>query len=170
MHSELEDVCLSLYDDVFSYIVFLTRDRELTKDLTQETFLKALKSLHNLKDPSKIKGWLFSIARNSYLTEVKKRKNVVLVELFEELVDVHILTPEQLYLLREREEWWDSIFSTLDEEEKKIFHLRVNEKYSYEEIADQLKIKAGAIRVKFHRLRIKLINLLGKRVSENEKL
>lgn len=170
MHSKLEDVCLSFYDDVFSYITFLTRDKEWAKDLTQDTFLKALKSLHTLKDTSKVKGWLFSIARNSYLTEVKKRKKVVFVELFEELVDVQILTPEQMYLLREKEEWWNGICSTLNDEEKKIFNLRVDEKYSHEEIAEQLGIKPGAVRVKFHRLRIKLINLLEKRVRENERL
>lgn len=166
MHSKLEDVCLSFYDDVFSYLAYLSRDKELAKDLTQDTFLKALKSLHKLKDSSKIKGWLFSIARNSYLTEVKKGKKFVLVELFEELVDVQILTPEQAYLLREKDETWHSILATLNDEERMIFTRRVHEKYSFDEIAEQLKIKAGAARVKFHRLRIKLINLLEKKGEE----
>lgn len=168
MHSKLEDVCISFYDDVFYYIFSLSHDKELAKDVTQDTFLKALKSLHNLKEVSKVKSWLFIIARNSYLTEAKKRKKMVFSELFEELVDVQTLTPEQAYLLREKEGWWNSILATLKEEEKRLFELRVNEKYSFEEIAELFKTNAGAVRVKFHRVRIKLINMVEKRVRENE--
>lgn len=168
MHSKLQDVCISFYDDVYYYIFSLARDKELANDLTQETFLKALKSLHHLKDDSKIKSWLFSIARNSCLSEFKKRKREVLDEPAADLKDTRTLTPEQAYLLRENEAWWDTFLETLNDEEKAIFKLRVTEKYSYEEIAEQLKISAGSARVKFHRLRIKIIKLLEKRGSKNE--
>lgn len=168
MYSQLEDVCISYYNDIYYYLLSLAHDKELAKDITQDTFLKALKSLHNLQDASKVKSWLFSIARNNYLTELKKRKKVVVVELFEELVDLQMVTPEQAYLLKEKKAWWESLLSSLNEEEKLIFELRINHKYSYEEISKQLKIKAGAVRVKFHRLRIKLIKLLEERVREND--
>lgn len=168
MHSKLEDVCISFYDDIYYYLFSLAHDKDLAKDITQDTFLKALKSLHNLKDETKVKGWLFSIARNSYLNEVKKSKKVVFVELFEELVDLEMVTPEQAYLLSEKEAWWYGLLANLNEEEKRILELRVNKKYSYEEISEQLKVKAGAVRVKFHRLRIKLIRLLEERVRGND--
>lgn len=170
MHSNLEDICISFYDEVYYYVLSLARDKELAKDITQEAFLKALKSLHTLKDDSKVKSWLFSIARNGYFTEMKKRNKLSFDELLEDLVDVQGLTPEQIYLLREQEEWWDRILKTLNEEEQRICQLRVHEKYSYDEIAQVLAIKSGVVRVKFHRLRIKLINLLEKRVKDNEGL
>lgn len=168
MHSKLRNVCISFYDDVYYYIFSLAQDKELAKDLTQETFLKALKSLHHLKDDAKIKSWLFSIARNSCLTELRKRNRVILDELVADLIDVQMLTPEQAYLLHENEQWWDTALASLNEEDKKIFELRVTDKYPYEEIAQQLKISAGAARIKFHRLRLKIIKLLEKRVSGDE--
>ncbi|HEX3033352.1 MAG TPA: sigma-70 family RNA polymerase sigma factor [Bacillota bacterium] len=170
MRGELEEICISFYDDVYHYIFSLARNEELAKDVTQDTFLKALKSLHQIREASKIKGWLFSIARNTFFTAARRNTRLVTDQLLEELVDVNMLTPEQYYLLQEKEAWWDSLVNSLSEEEKLIWELRMNEKFSFEEIAVRLGCKAGTVRVRFHRLRIKLITLLEEGVKKHEGL
>ena len=44
------------------------------EDIVQETFIKAFKSLDNLKEPDKFKSWLFTIAKNQAINLITKRK------------------------------------------------------------------------------------------------
>ncbi|MFI3200550.1 MAG: RNA polymerase sigma factor [Eubacteriales bacterium] len=53
--------------DVYKYLYSLTRDKLLAEDLTSETFLAVLKSLHTFKGNSSVKTWIFGIARNKWL-------------------------------------------------------------------------------------------------------
>ena len=163
MHSELEKLCLTYYDDIFRYSLSLCHDRDMAQDLTQDTFLRALKSLHQLKDPSKLKTWLFTISRNLFISEVRKNSKVrtqSTEELLTDIIDTRNLTPEQQLLLQEGTDFIQRMIEKLTREEQQLFDLKVRKKYSYEEIAEILNINGNTARVKFHRLRIKLINLI----------
>ncbi len=50
--------------DLFRYALWLSHDRHVAEDLVQETFTRAWKSLHQLKDNKAEKGWLTTILRN----------------------------------------------------------------------------------------------------------
>ncbi|MBC7195548.1 MAG: helix-turn-helix domain-containing protein, partial [Caldisericia bacterium] len=43
--------------DIFTYCLFILKDREDAKDLTQETFLKAFVNIHSLKKEEDFKFW-----------------------------------------------------------------------------------------------------------------
>ncbi|OIQ41879.1 MAG: RNA polymerase subunit sigma-70 [Bacteroidetes bacterium MedPE-SWsnd-G1] len=60
--------------DVFSFIYSKVKNRTLSDDLTQETFLKVHTKLDTLKDASKLKSWVFSIARNTVLDHFRNSK------------------------------------------------------------------------------------------------
>lgn len=168
MHSHLENLCITYYDDIFKYSLSLCRDTNLAQDITQETFLKALKSLHQLKDASKLKTWLFSIARNLFISNIRKNSKhytFPLEEIFN-LEDSKAFTPEQLYLIQEKTAALQEMIQKLTIEEQQIFDLKVEKKYSFDEISEAMNIKSSTARVKFHRLRIKLINL----IKEGEEL
>lgn len=66
------------YKEVFSYIYKRTFDKEISKDLTQETFLKALKYLGSYKERSPFVFWLLRIATNvineHYRKEIKENR------------------------------------------------------------------------------------------------
>src|SRR3989338_8399140 len=51
-------------DGLLRYLSKLTGDREDAEDLTQETFLRAIKNAHTLRDEGSIKRWLYRIATN----------------------------------------------------------------------------------------------------------
>lgn len=65
-----------LYDtyhkELYLYIYSLCRNREITEDLVQETFLKAILSLP--QSHTNMRAWLYMVARNLYLNFVKKEK------------------------------------------------------------------------------------------------
>ncbi len=53
----------------------LTRDAEESDDLMQETFFKALKNQDKFQQGTNIKGWLYTIMKNTFINAYRKRKN-----------------------------------------------------------------------------------------------
>src|SRR5882672_994717 len=49
---------------VISFIYDLVSNRELAEELTQETFVRAFRNLHTLRQETKLSTWLFGIAKN----------------------------------------------------------------------------------------------------------
>ena len=79
------------------YLYSICRDRELTKDLLQEVFLKAMLSLPS--DHNNFRAWLYKVARNLCFNTIRDRKQEVVQEpLLEETVSSpldHILESER---------------------------------------------------------------------------
>ncbi|MCX6640746.1 MAG: RNA polymerase sigma factor SigE, partial [bacterium] len=59
---------------VFQYLLFLAGEVHEAEDLLQETFLRAMRSASNLKDPQKVHSWLMTIARNLFLDQRKRQQ------------------------------------------------------------------------------------------------
>src|SRR3954451_16532489 len=62
-------------DDVYAYVVTLLRDRGAAEDVTAQAFERAFRKQHsyNAKRGGE-RGWLFGIARNAALDELRRRK------------------------------------------------------------------------------------------------
>ena len=52
----------------------LTKDIELSEELTQETFYTAIKKINTLKNKESIRTWLYQIAKNKWKDYLKKNK------------------------------------------------------------------------------------------------
>lgn len=59
-------------DRIYSFLVSLTRNREDAADLLQDTFLTAAARLGQLRDPSKLRPWLYAIARHLAMKSLSK--------------------------------------------------------------------------------------------------
>jgi RNA polymerase sigma-70 factor (ECF subfamily) len=72
-------VLVDRYDKLVRAIVarYLKRDSMAVEDACQETFLKALARIGDLRQPSRFKSWLCAIAHNQALDTIRKRKQVV---------------------------------------------------------------------------------------------
>lgn len=66
----LQQVYRKYSKEIYAYIFTLCRDRSLTEDLVQETFMKAILSLPNAHE--NVRAWLYMVARNLYFNHVKK--------------------------------------------------------------------------------------------------
>jgi RNA polymerase sigma-70 factor (ECF subfamily) len=77
MKSELVRI-EELYDeyrkDVYHFSLYFTNNKQEAEDITQETFIKVMKNLHQLKDVSKKKTWILSIAKNTAIDLKRKQK------------------------------------------------------------------------------------------------
>ena len=69
----LETEVIDLIPRLRAYARVLTRDANDADDLVQETLLKALTNINSFKRGTMLRAWLFTIMRNSFYTNVKKR-------------------------------------------------------------------------------------------------
>ncbi|MEW2635474.1 sigma-70 family RNA polymerase sigma factor [Streptomyces sp. NPDC048389] len=61
----------ALHRDVWRYVAYLSADPQAADDLTQETFLRALGSLHRFEGRSSARTWLLSIARRTVVDSLR---------------------------------------------------------------------------------------------------
>ena len=85
--NSIENLYLEYKKDVFNYLLSLTHDPALSEDLLSETFVKAIYSIGGFKGNSSIKTWLFGIARNLWLQNLRKYR--VTVE-YSDLLEVYV--------------------------------------------------------------------------------
>ncbi len=64
---------LAHLDAVYRYALALTRDRSEAEDLTQDTFLQALRHWDQFRPGTNARAWLFTICRNLFLRQRERR-------------------------------------------------------------------------------------------------
>ena len=57
---------------IYGWLYRLTRNRHVAEDVTQETFLKALRAIASFKAGTYFRAWLFRIAHNSWLSQRRR--------------------------------------------------------------------------------------------------
>ncbi len=79
---ETSQIWRSYYSDIRNFIMSKVKDDQIVDDLIQETFAKVHLNRGKLRDDTKIKSWLFAIARNTIYDFFKENKycNTPIVE------------------------------------------------------------------------------------------
>lgn len=136
----------------------MLQDRDAAQDVAQETFVKAflaIKQYQGRYDAS-FSSWLFTIARNSCLDAIRKRKRKA--ELFQEENDdlaeyQDETTPAERHSTGRMLE---RALNQLGVKHKMAFELVLVEGFTYEEAADIMQASPGTIRSRVHHARNKL--------------
>ena len=68
-----EDLVRAYQGDVWRFAYHFTRDRALADDVTQEAFLRAFRFLKGFRGDSRFTSWLFRIARNCAMDQIRAR-------------------------------------------------------------------------------------------------
>lgn len=145
-----------LYQDIYRYAVWLSRDRSIAEEVVQESLLRAWKSLDALRDESAAKPWLLTIVRRENARYFEGRRPDVL--------DVDNLTPAQEALLAGQPD--DDVgdlrraIHALDDEYREPLVLQVLLGLSTGEIAEHMGLRQGAVLTRLHRARAKLRAML----------
>lgn len=144
---------------IYRYCYLNSGRIEAAEDICQETFIKAWKSLpsFSLFKGGSFQAFLFRIARNCIIDLSRKKKELPLENALE------VETVERVEDCVDREERISQVrqaLSALREEEKHLVVLRFFEELSFNEISKILDIKEGALRVKTHRILIKLKDVI----------
>jgi len=140
---------------VISFIYDLVSDRSLAEELTQETFVRAFRSLHTLRQETKLSTWLFGIAKNvareALRARVRDSRHVDLDSVLD-LSDLAPVPVNQL-LSKELNELIQRSLALLDDDKRLVFTLKVFQQCSYEEIADITGFSIPKLKTDLHRAR-----------------
>lgn len=83
---DIEEIYKEYSTTVYKYLFCLTQNRDISEELTQETFLMAVEDIKKFRGECKLSVWLCQIAKHLWYKELKKRKKSVNVP-FEEVKD-----------------------------------------------------------------------------------
>lgn len=143
--------------DLFRYGFWLCGQEALAHDLVQETFLRAWRSLDNLRETGAAKAWLITILRREH-ARLYERKTPQLVDVDD--VDVtderESVSPESAgedALIR-------AAILKLDAKYREPLLLQVLGGFSCEEIARELNLSGAAVMTQLFRARQKLKTML----------
>jgi RNA polymerase sigma-70 factor (ECF subfamily) len=151
---------------LYSYALVLTRNHAEAEDLVQETYVRAMQAVSRLRPNSNIKGWLFTILRNIWLNQLRKRRSgPQLVDIYSEAgaaADLAAPTKNShdLYVSKLEKEQVQAAIQKLPLEFREILLLREYEELSYQEIASVLGCPVGTVMSRLGRARAKLRILL----------
>ena len=73
MKLELEEIYKTYFQDVYYFVLAMSKDPHIAEEITQETFFKALKGVKHFQGKCSIKSWLCQIARNEYISYTRKK-------------------------------------------------------------------------------------------------
>ena len=78
---DFNDIYRTYFSDIYRFILNLSGNKEIAEDVTQETFIKALKGIKKFDGNCKLSVWLCQIAKNTYLTYIKKHSKIKTTEI-----------------------------------------------------------------------------------------
>ena len=153
---------------VFTIVFKIVNNREDAEDITQEIFLKAFKSLNLFKEESEFSTWLYRIAYNTTLSEVRKRKIVFssFDDDFSRLKDEEINENIEDLATEERIFYLEQALKTLPTEDALLITMFYLDDLSIEEISRISNFSQANVKVKLHRIRKKLATEINKLMAE----
>lgn len=153
---------------VFTLSMKMLKHREESEEVSQDTFIKAYKSLSKFHGESKFSTWLYRIAYNTCLDRIKKNTK------YNSNVEINEITSNQIFQTenvfdslehKERSEIIQKCMDKLPEDERVLVYLFYFEELSLKEIVDVISLAEGNVKVKLFRARKKLFTIFKESVE-----
>lgn len=166
---DFEHIYRLYFKDVFLYLRALSASADTAEEITQETFVKALKSIDTFDGSKDIRAWLFTIARNTYYTHCRRQSRYADEELSENEPDIQ---PDFTERFADEESAFQihQFLHGMDEPYKEVFSLRVFGELPFEKIGAIFGKSSGWARVTFYRAKKQIIEYMEATEHENGKL
>ena len=153
---DIEKIYEEYFETVNKYLFCLTHNNDISEELTQETFYKAVKKIDTYKGECKMSAWLCQIAKNLWYDQCRKNKKFVDTK-EDELLNIKALNTleEQLIAKDEKISLYKKM-QCLDEKTREVMYLRITGELSFKEIGIILNKTENWARVTFYRGKNKL--------------
>lgn len=139
---------------LFNYLMRMSGDFELSRDVMQESFTRFYQHYRQEKPQVSL---LYTIARNALFDHFRKRKPTGTFD--ENLMNI---TPDSERYLIVRDEYRRTLaaMERLDQDERDILSLLISTDFSYRKIAEITRLTETNVKVKVHRARLRLKKFL----------
>lgn len=132
--------------------LFIVKDTELAKDVTQNGFIKSWEKLRDFNPEYKFYSWLYRIIVNEALNKVRQIKNLESISNQSSDGD----TPYKELIKKEENRQLYEAIESLPSEFSSVIYLRHFEELSYREIAEVLEIEEKTVKSRLYGARMKL--------------
>lgn len=158
MPTDLRNLFKTLHTDYSTMVSkmcmgFMKGDRDLANDLSQEIFINIWNALGKFKNESSYKTWIYRITVNTCLQQVRKNKVRASMPL-----ETDLQVSEDAPLPDRHDDLYRAIGQL--EEVDRVVIMMVLERIEYEEIAKVIGINETNLRVRIHRIKKRLKELL----------
>lgn len=154
---DFEQIYYTYFADVFRYIRRLSNDEHIAEEITADTFFKAMQSIDNFRGDCDIRVWLCQIAKNRYLSYLKKHKHSDHIEdaILQTLPDP-AATPEEQLTRQDELNHIQAILHDIADPYKEVFMWRVFAELSFKQIGQIFGKSENWACVTYHRARLKI--------------
>ena len=158
-HAAFQAEALQHLDAVYRYAYTLTRDRSEAEDLTQDTFLQALRHWDQFRPGTNARAWLFTICRNLFLRQRERRSReepteAAALDGIAAAAQAFAAPPDAGRALFDAPELGDVIRRELDKlpaEYREVVELSDLQDQSYADIAQVLGVPLGTVKSRLFR-------------------
>ena len=161
-------------DSMYNFAYKLTFDEDDSKDLVQDTYMKAFRFINSFQKGTNSKAWLFRILKNSFINDFRKKSKQPVkvdyqeVENYYNSDDIDESKTVDLRVETLKDMMGDEVTIALNSlaiDFRTVIILCDLEGFTYEEMAKILDIPIGTVRSRLHRAR----NLLKQKLSSYAK-
>lgn len=138
---------------LLAYLDGMVRDRSAAEDLLQETLLRVYQRIDRYREQGAFRAWVFRIATNIALTELRRRRISTAVPLDEEALGRPARGdpgPEAREELERRERSLAAGLESLPEDQRTVILLRVRGGMGIRDIARALRVPEGTVKSRIH--------------------
>ena len=148
--SAFKEIVVLYKDELFRFLVHLTRDQQVASEILQETFLKVLTKIDKVHNPEQFKSWLFRTAKNMFIDMTRKtaRRPSVSMDQVGEL-EAESMDTDKEY----RVQLLQRAIAELPEKERLIIVCVDLEQRSYKEASEIIGISESALKSRLFRAR-----------------
>ncbi|MDR2192645.1 MAG: sigma-70 family RNA polymerase sigma factor [Endomicrobium sp.] len=167
-----EALVMRYQSQVYSYIMSITKDFEISNDVMQEVFIRAFKKLTSYKDENKLKNWLFILSKNIVMDYYRKNSYKLLpLETQDDdgfsLIDVlsdNAPLPLEIAIANDKAAMINNALNKLSADERELIALK--DYLTFQDIARMQNKPLGTLLSKFNRALGKLRKILAKNGQE----
>jgi RNA polymerase sigma-70 factor (ECF subfamily) len=154
MIADAHDIYERYARDVHRFVLYLSGDPALADDITAESFVRLWTAPGEIRTAT-VKSYLFTIARNLYLSGQRHRRRETDVDVVS--LPTAAPSPERLTIARDQARHVFAALGRLPEIDRTALMLHAREQMPYQEIASILGLSVTAVKVKVHRARVRLL-------------
>ncbi len=151
---------------LFKFCARMLTDGVMAEDVVHDTFVTMMTKKEQLRDPSVLRSWLYTVARNECLTLLKKRKTFLPIS--EEEEDSIFEGPLMTMEMKERTEAAERMLNALLPQYKEVILLKEYEFMSYEEIADVTGTTVSSVKSRLFKARRSMMKILQHYMKEDQ--
>ena len=170
--SAFESLIGKYQNRLFHSMTQVLRNSTDAEDVVQDAFVKAFTKLSTFRGGSQFYTWLYRIAHNSAISQIRKRKPTESLDhdagMTAATLEGQHVSPSQRLERQEENRQLSDALNRLKKEQRSVLVLREMEGLDYDAIAEILDVPVGTVRSRLHRARAQLKEELEREFTDTE--